>query len=424
VIQFDNLPSELQILLFCIRHNPSDAQREKVVLLLRAGVSDERLYSLAAAHGLQMLLYRGLIPLRTQIHALEGLLKRLEQELTSSAILYEFIYPQELADILTALVGAGIDTLMLKGHALGQMLYDHLSLRPYGDFDILIRVEQLKAAEQQMAALGYTPDESQYPDAWYRENHHHLAPYIRAGSLSVEIHWNLVESKVSNPIQIDLETLWKQAQPFNVNGVTTRILCPEHLLIHLSIHAVTIHFFEMGLRPLSDVCALLERYSESLDWERLVQTSLSWRCERQVYLMLRLVSELFEINLPDTILQRLSLDGIAPSFLEYSLTNILSMAIVGLPESSGLAQVWQEKDSTHRFVAIAKRLFPPRALVAAQYGFHAGDMRIWLYYPRWQVNLIRRHFKNALHLLRAEREVLERARYETMRRELLEWLSR
>lgn len=423
-MSFDELSPELRILLFCMHWSPSDSQREQVIAQLSSGVNHESLYALAEEHGLQMLLYRGLAPLSAQLPNLEELVQRLGQELTVGAVLYEFVYPQALADILKALSEAGVDTVLLKGYALGQMLYNQPTLRFYSDFDLLVRVEQLDAAERQMTVLGYEPDEQQYPRTWYRENHHHLAPFVRDGSLPVEVHWNLVEPAVSGHMQIDLDSIWTESRSFNVNDVTTRILCLEHLLVHLSIHAVTIHFFEMGLKPLCDVCTLLERYGERLDWDKLIRTSLDWRCGRQVYLMLRLVSELFEIKLPEAALRRLSPEDIAPSFLEYSLVNVLSTAIVGLPESSGLAQIWQEKNAVHRWRFIARQLFPPRVSISEQYGLQPRDPRLWLYYPGWQFKFIQRHLKNALRLLRADHATLESARYEAMRRELSEWLNR
>jgi hypothetical protein len=247
---------------------------------------------------------------------------------------------------------------------------------------------------------------------------------VRPGLLPVEIHWNLVEPEVSGHMQIDLNALWAQAQPLTVNGSMTQILCPEHLLIHLSIHAVTVHLFEMGLKPLGDVCAFIARYGESLDWDMLVKTSLDWRCGRQVYLMLRLVSELFEISLSENIFRRLSSEEIAPTFLQYCLANVLSTAIVGLPESSGLAQTWQEKNASRRWGVILRRLFPSRTVVAEQYKLKSNDLHVWLYYPIWQLKFIQRHFKNALRLLRADKATLESARYEAMRHEMLKWLSR
>ena len=334
-------------------------------------------------------------------------------------MLYEFVYPQQLASVLGALHTAGIQTLLLKGYALGRFVYRQPVLRPYSDFDILIPLDCADSAARVLAGLDYQPDSMlDYPPD-YRETHHHLIPFIHPSWLPVELHWRLVTPL--GTMHIDMPTVWDRAQSSDLAGVPTRVLLPEHLLIYLALHAVGGHLFDIGLRALCDANELIE--SRDLDWDDVLATSQAWGCARQVYLLLLVLRELFGSSLPEGYLRRLSPQGVAPDFLAYCVSNLLETAVEGLEESAGLAQVWETVDPGDRWTKILTRLFPMPAEVAAAYHLRSDDWRRWLYYPRWQYMLIRRHLQTGLRLLRADPATLERARKEITRQDLLKWVS-
>lgn len=395
--------TELSLLIQLTAPSPANS--------LLAAYDEVRLYDLADAHHLKMLLYRGLV----QANHHSPLRARLEAELAEQALRYEFVYPQQLAQVLAALHTAGVRTLLLKGYALGQTIYRQSVLRPYSDFDILIPLESMDAALAALRRLGYFPDsDPDYPPD-YHLHHHHIVPYLHPEWLPVELHWRLV----SGAENIDLDTVWASAQPLAVNDVTTLTLLPEHLLIYLALHAVSNHLFDIGLRALTDVSEVIQACS--LDWQQIVQISRAWGCSRQVYIVLRLSHEVYGAPVTEAALHALCPQGIAPEFVRYSLNNLLAAAVAGLEQSSGLAEAWQ--NPAVRWWQIVARLFPPAAEVAQAYGLQADDHRRWLYYPRWQAALIRRHLPNFLGLVRSDPALLESARQEAIRRDLLEWIA-
>jgi hypothetical protein len=381
-----------------------------------AQIDLNRLYDLAKQYQLTMPLYRGLVQMGND----SPLRKRLESEMTEQAVLYEFVYPQQLGDILAELRAAGVKTLVLKGHALGQMIYQQPLLRPYSDFDILVPPDVLEKATFALTRLGYFPEEGAEFPPDYHLNHHHVVPYLHAEWLPVELHWRLVSPPAG--LRVDMDAVWANAQPMTVGSEDTLTLLPEHLLIYLALHAVSNHLFDIGLRALTDVSEVIAACAP--DWQKVVATSREWGCARQVYLILLLTHELYGDGLSDTVLNDLCPQGIAPEFLTYCLSNMLNTAVAGLKTSSGLAGAWQASDPTLRWQQILGRLFPPSAEVAAAYGLKARDWRRWLYYPRWQMVLIRRHLTNGLRLVRADPALLESARQEAIRRDLMEWVTR
>lgn len=407
------LSPELELLLISVQRHLTPAQIEQAKTLLARNVQIDTLAKLAQTQGLSMLLYRGLLQLRDSAPA--SLMRQLEEAVTTNAVVYEWLYPQQVADVAAAL---GVESIVLKGPALGQETYRQPALRPYGDIDLLVHHADLDTAEQQLLALGYTPDESVYTREWYREQHHHLVPYTRPNALPIEIHQGLVETGGDVTSRIDLEMLWQHAQPLMIAGVTTHMLAPEHQLIHLCVHAVGVHLFEMGLLHLCDVYETLIEYGDRLDLDMVAQHSTTWGCSRQVQLMLGLVTTLFEVKLPAHTLYA---EPLPEPFIAYSLANMLNTAIQGMPESSGLAQVWTQEKGWRKFNGLTRRLFPTSAEVANRYKLSANSPLRWVHYPRWQAEMVRRHFGTARQLMQGD--TLEQAHYEAIRRELLKWLG-
>lgn len=411
----ESLSAEVRLLLLAVHRQLSPAHREQINRL--AGEVDaDALYTLARTHGLSMLLYRGLLQLQQRSALLDALTARLEQDVTTNAAAYELVYPQQVAKILDALRNIYVDAMVLKGVVLGLETYRQPTLRPYGDVDILVREADLDAAETCLVQLGYSPDERLHPRDWYRRYHHHLAPYCRPNALPVELHWSLAEPNLDIRSAIDTGTLWHFAQPVNLGGVSAYKLCPEHQLIHLCVHTVNVHLFEMGLLRLCDILETLAEYRNRLDWTMIARHSQQWQCARSVSLALHAAAAVFDVPTP-------TMDPVPDHFLAYILANTLHTSIQGVPESSRLAQAWQQPRTWKKWQIILRRLFPDSAEVAVRYHLRESDPRRWLYYPRWQVDMVRYHVGTARRLLRADQDALEQAHYETLRQELTAWLK-
>lgn len=408
---------ELELLLICLHRTLSEPQRHRAVNLLEAGIDLEKLNELAAQHALQMVLYRGLLQLR--LESLMPLIRRLENMMTSEALFYELVFPQQLAAVVGAFEQAGISTLVLKGYVLGQLVYEQPVLRPYGDFDILVPQQYLEQAEACLQQLGYQPDESEHPRSWYYENayYHHIVPYAHPEYRPVEVHRYLTYNRYGTDVRIDLEDVWRRALPFSIQGVQTRILCPEHHLLYICLHTINTHLFIMGVKPLCDVYHVLLRYGDRLDWSQVIQTARDWNCERQIYLVLRLVNSIFEIALPQ--LKQFDSTGFDPLFTHYSLSNVFGTTRI----SWDLARALQEREAGYIGRQIRLSLFPSRMKLVEHYALQPDDPRVWLYYPVWQAARISSIARSLWKLLRRDQAAVALAEQELTRRNLLRWLG-
>lgn len=406
---------ELAVLMACTRSRPDPAALARIAEQLHDGLDTQRLLGLAEQHGLLALLYQGLARFEVAAPVRETLHTRVDRQ----AVLYEFVYPGQLARILQALADEDIPILILKGHALGATVYQQPMLRPYGDFDLLVPPEKLDAASAALARLGYRTDTTHDYPPDYHLTHHHLPPLVHPEWLPVELHWRLIEP--SGALALDMLSVWEQAQPLMVGGVPARTLAPAHLLNYLALHAVNGHLFDIGLKALCDVNELIA--APGFAWEPALAVSQAWRCTRQLYLLLAIVRRFYGDSVPVSVLDTLCPDGIEALLLAYCCDNVLVSAVAGLPDSSGLAAAWQQPNPARRWQAVLARLFPAPAEVARAYHLAPDDWRRWLFYPRWQAAFIRRHLPNGLRLLRADPAALARAQQEINRRDLLRWIA-
>lgn len=185
------------------------------------------------------------------------------------------------SQIARTLGAHGIDTVALKGLHLAFGVYTSPALRTMNDIDVLVHPDRLDDARRVLLAAGAT-EASQIPTAAILDAHQHL-PRMRFREVDLEVHWRLAGP--ATPPVVDPDALWTRTQPQPRLGLQT--LVPEAALVHLCAHGGS-HVFELGLRPLYDIDALVARSADRLDWNVVVALARSWQCARATALVLTL----------------------------------------------------------------------------------------------------------------------------------------
>jgi len=109
----------------------------------------------------------------------------------------------KLEEVLSIFSRAGIPGIVLKGAALTALVYRRMG-RPMLDLDLLVRKRDLDLAAFILSRLGYLPDESYHSQAWYKDQHHHLAPYTTPDhSLFLELHPHVISPACRAQVPID-----------------------------------------------------------------------------------------------------------------------------------------------------------------------------------------------------------------------------
>ena len=298
----------------------------------------------------------------------------------------------DLCNLLKALRPSGIDAIVLKGACLAEMVYGDIALRPMQDIDILVRRKDLEDVEQVLIGMGYGPAERPPVEEQCRM-HHHLIPFTRPGSPTIEVHWSLTPSDCRFPMA--MEDLWEKTREVHFNEFTARMLCPVDLLTHLCLHICTNHRFSiLEIKNLYDIAQVLRHYGEEIDWKMLGESTRRFGVGKYVYSTLLVAEKLFGAVLQPEGLAWLDHDDKDTKIVDIVADYLLDTAAIPLPDVFG--QMSGRKSLLQSLGALFHRLFPPYDYLARKYGILHSEApsRRSLYLRHWMEALTR-----GMHLL-------------------------
>ena len=178
---------------------------------------------------------------------------RLHDSARSLAIA-DAIRQSSIAEIAGILNGAAVSPLVFKGWAVAREYADSF-LRPFGDFDLLVRQADVEVARKVL--------HKHSDPLWSRPEQDDFQLHLAASrsAQTVDLHLGLHDRYHCPP-----ETLFARGVPVHLPGGQQLILprAEDHLRI------VALHFFRHGgWRPLwlCDVAALVENAGATFDWE-------------------------------------------------------------------------------------------------------------------------------------------------------------
>lgn len=327
------------------------------------------------------LLYHRLCRQGLAAHLPPAVHARLLESYQASAARNLLLYHQ-LGQFLAAFQQRAIPVILLKGAYLAGAVYAELALRHMVDVDLLVPKGDLAAAIELVTALGYAPQQPLSPVESYLAHHQHLPRFYKAGGLNVEIHWTI--TRPDQPYAIAVSDLWARAQPALVASTAVAALAPEDLLLHICLHATYQHLLEQGIRFLCDIDAICRHVGPQLNWELVVARAQQWGWAPGVYLALQLAHELLAAPVPPAVLVALAPVGaIDQVALVKRALGIRQMA-ARYSISREFAHMWRAPRLRDKGLHLWRRLFLPRAFMAAIYGVAPHSPWLtWYYLRRW-----------------------------------------
>jgi hypothetical protein len=182
----------------------------------------------------------------------------LQRELRQAAA-FDAWDEQDLTGLLDALAAAGIDTMLMKGGALAYMIYDAPHLRARVDTDLLLRREQLEAAEQVFAAHGWSrPPEADFELA--AAQRHYVKPAPASRRLLLDVHWRIANPRTFSDA-LSFDELRLRAVPVPALGRAARAPRAVDAVFLACVHRVAHHDDEVDLLWLWDIHLLVSRLS-------------------------------------------------------------------------------------------------------------------------------------------------------------------
>ena len=187
-------------------------------------------------------------------NALAPMEKRLVQRTALSMMLR-----QQAREAVSALLGAAVPVVVLKGADFADRLYPRAVLRPFTDVDLMIPERAASAADRVMEQLGYVPaPQSMKHAAGYGERAWRRPAHVGG---TVEVHWNLVNSpSLRRAVSVAYEDLQLADDP----APTPPRVSPASLLLIAAVHGATSHGFDR-LQILCDVAQAVRGAAGPLD---------------------------------------------------------------------------------------------------------------------------------------------------------------
>ena len=215
-----------------------------------------------------------------------------------------YFLENELTHVVAALTATGVPVMLLKGAALGRLVYGSPVERPLNDFDLLVRPDQVVTAQRALAARGYEMQGLFWLPAWQRRYRAEMPLVCRARDrwrLLIELHWTLVEL----PYYIDaipIADIWATATP--APGLPGAYLPdPATLLLHSCAHVAFHHSTDERLLWLLDIDRLARR--AALDWDIVLARASAWGLTTVLAGRLALAQAQLDTPIPPAVTKRL-----------------------------------------------------------------------------------------------------------------------
>jgi hypothetical protein len=382
-------------LLTCLRLE--DGERKLAQLQALTATDWDLAIEQARLHGLTPLFYWQIRGSAGQITLPSARLLELRTSFLNSAARNMLLY-RELAAILVALQSQGIPVILLKGLHLAKLVYPEPALRPMADFDLLLRSDDLARAARILQVLGYNAGR-EFDLGREARRHQHIPPLYQPGKAPVELHWTIASP--NSPLKVDLDGLWRRAQPAEVAGLPTLVLAAEDLLLHLSLHLLQDEFIG-GLRRLYDIAALTSCPGLQIDWALSGRRAAAWGCQKSLFLVLYLAHTLLGAPIPQATLDQLRPADFSPQIEALARQRTLSGPPLAAELHPDLARLRRRKPLRAKTTALLGTLFPYPEYVAAKYSLPPGSKKVYFYYLVRLKDLARRYGWQFWRVLRSD----------------------
>ena len=305
---------EIELLLYFLRPQIDDANREYIKVLVQKQaqkqaqkqINWELFIKTAYRHGVAPLLYSRINNICPECIP-KNILKKL-RSIFNTNVQHNLFMTGELVKILSLLQKQNITAFPYKGPVLATSIYGNVALRRFCDLDIMVQPEDIFAVKDLLISQGYRPKQQMnraQEIAYLRSKNQHTYDFIDdRKKILIEVHWRLGPKVFTD---IEPKYFWQNLQPISLGGITALNLPPEDYLPILCVHGSR-HIWTK-LAWLCDVATLIHN-NPNLNWEKAIQNSENWGCQRILLLGLALVENLFEVSLPKEICQQVKTDRI------------------------------------------------------------------------------------------------------------------
>lgn len=205
------------------------------------------------------------------------------------------------AKLVAQLEDAGIESLVLKGAALGHLAYPDPGTRPMSDIDLLVRPEDVERVQTWVGTAGGKIAFPNLRPTALRTFRHSAPVTLPDGEF--DLHWRILFDRFE--VEADRK-LWLDPIELHLAGATIRTPRPEHHLIHAIVHGMEPNTLA-SVRWIADA-TLLTR-CDGFDWDRVVSSARDRRIGSLVAHGLGIIAGFAPDSIPQEVVAVLSRSG-------------------------------------------------------------------------------------------------------------------
>ena len=222
---------------------------------------------------------------------------------------------RSIAPALHALGAADVDVLALKGTAFAIAFYRDLGLRRMLDCDLLVRPGQVGRALQALGPVGWAPEEG-LPQSY--AGHSQELDVRNADGAVIDLHWHIAQWLVppEDPWNAD-DPFWDRSVAIEISGAPARALDPTDAVLHSIVHGAR-HGWRDAPQWVADAVVIAR--SSPVDWHRIADVALARGIALPVLSALRYLAEVFAVEIPTSVFQRLDVPTPARARRMFALT--------------------------------------------------------------------------------------------------------
>ncbi len=264
------------------------------------------------------------------------------------------LYFDAIEEIQSAFSKRNLPIVFIKGLVLANELFESPEMRLFGDLDIAIGFDHVQESLELLSSLGYRAIEDF--DGHYEKNNEsgieitgsYYLPYMndfgRYGR-HFPVFYKSIQGKYMDAIHMDchvcifqrvlsIQSVMKKcmdsAEKVSLNGISVFTLGLYPRIIHLMANFIKETFEDnyidifsgwnpgkswVAVNKVHDIALILHK--NEVDWTAVLQTAVSFEQGYQMAMCLKIVSEIYNLNIPSTIMEQLNRSLEKPrSFLE------------------------------------------------------------------------------------------------------------
>ena len=320
---------EDKLLLSCARTAPES--ETKIRFLIDEGINWDHLIQRASQQRLTQLLYWNLKDFPVPETVLNELKESFEENARGNLLMLG-----ELLKVLKLLASEGINAVPYKGPVLAILAYGNLSLRQFNDLDIFVDRGDVLKAKEILVFHGYKPQfelEGFMQRKFLRSQREYKFLNPETG-VRFEIHWQFPGVSFSFSSEAKFLEDPKSRTMIKINNDEVPSLSTENMLLILCIHASG-HLWER-LSWICDISELIQSFE--VDWKYISEGADELGIKRVLKVNLLLAMDLFDLKLPDAVLENIKSDAevrtlvfkVKKKIFQKGLGNIFQMAYLRL----------------------------------------------------------------------------------------------